>query len=185
MEIITYLDIILIIPLLWFAWKGFSKGFIIELASLAALILGIYVASHFSDFTANFLTENLNFTSEYLNIIAFAITFIGVVILTHLLGRLLESVVKIAMLGFVNKIAGVAFGILKAALVLSGLFYILHTVDASDKLISRETKENSILYKPVSSLIYIVMPAVENLEWPGKTREDEQEERIIENKSIM
>lgn len=179
---ITYLDIILIIPLLWFAWKGFSKGFIIELASLAALILGIYAASHFSDFTARFLTDKLNFTSEYLNIIAFALTFIGVVILAHLLGRLLESVVKIAMLGFVNKIAGTAFGILKAALVLSGLFYILHTVDASDKLVSRETKENSILYKPISSLIYMVMPAVENLEWPGKDEKpDEQEQEQQHN----
>ncbi|MFW6020323.1 MAG: CvpA family protein, partial [Bacteroidales bacterium] len=88
---------------------------------------------------------------------------------THLVGRIVESVVKIVMLGFLNKIAGAAFGILKISLVLSGLFYILHTVDVSDNLISKETKEKSLLYKPVSSLVYVIMPAVENLDWKDKS----------------
>lgn len=168
MDNITYLDIILIIPIIWFAYKGFSKGFVIELASLAALILGIFAAAHFSDYTAQFLTEELNFQSEYLHIISFALTFILVVIATHLVGRIVESVVKIVMLGFFNKIAGAAFGILKVSLVLSGLFYILHTVDVSDNLISKETKEKSLLYEPVSSLVYVIMPVVKDLDWKDK-----------------
>ena len=46
---INLLDIILLIPLLLFAWNGYKKGFIIELASLAALVLGLYMAFFFSD----------------------------------------------------------------------------------------------------------------------------------------
>jgi len=46
-------DIILFIPLAFAAWKGFRKGFIVELASIIALIAGIYIAANFSEVTAN------------------------------------------------------------------------------------------------------------------------------------
>ncbi len=162
---ISYLDIILVIPIIWFAWKGFKKGLIIELASLAALVLGIFAAWHFSDYTEGILVEKFDLQSEYLHIIAFALTFIIVVILTHLTGKLLESIVKLVMLGFVNKLAGLVFGTLKIALILSGIFYILSMTDISGKLISKETKEKSLLYEPVASLIYIIMPVVEDFDW--------------------
>ena len=52
---INLLDIILLIPLLWFGYNGYKKGLIIEIASLAAFILGLYFAFYFSDFTAEYL----------------------------------------------------------------------------------------------------------------------------------
>lgn len=170
---ITYLDIILVIPIIWFAWKGFKKGLIIELASLAALVLGIFAAWHFSDYTEGILTEKFDLQSEYLHIIAFALTFIIVVVITHLIGKLLESVVKMVMLGFVNKLAGLVFGTLKIALVLSGIFYILSMTDLSENLISKETKEKSLLYEPVASLIYIIMPVVEDFDWKEYDPQDD------------
>ncbi|MCF8331697.1 MAG: CvpA family protein [Bacteroidales bacterium] len=173
MDSITLLDIFIIIPALWFAFKGFNKGFIHELASLAALVLGIYAAFNFSDFTAGVLTDKLNLQTEYLHIIAFAITFIVVVILTNLVGKLVETVINIAMLGFVNKLAGLAFGVLKIALIISALFYILHTIDIRDKLISDQTKKKSLLYEPVSSLVYIIIPVVQDFEWKQPDKEKE------------
>ena len=167
------LDIIIIIPALWFAYKGFNKGFIHELASLAALILGIYAAFNFSDYTAGILTDKLNLQTDYIHIIAFAITFIVVVILTNFVGKLVETVINIAMLGFVNKLAGLAFGVLKIALIISALLYILHTVDIRDKLISDQTKEKSILYEPISSLVYIIIPVVQEVEWKQPEKKPE------------
>ena len=54
----NWLDIVLAIPLLWFMYKGFRNGLIIELASLAALILGIYVALHFSFYVKDYLVDS-------------------------------------------------------------------------------------------------------------------------------
>ncbi|MFO8053798.1 MAG: CvpA family protein [Bacteroidales bacterium] len=162
---ITYVDIILIIPLLWFAYKGFCKGLIIELASLSALILGVYLAYHFSDYTAGLLTEKMKLETDYLHITAFALTFIAVVLLTYLTGKLLETVVKIAMLGFLNKLAGAAFGLIKAAMVLSVLLYMILSVDPSGRLIAEDTREKSVLYEPVASLVYIVIPKIREIDW--------------------
>ncbi len=51
----NYIDLIIAIPLVWGVFVGFKNGLIIEVASLAALLLGIFGAIHFSDLTANFL----------------------------------------------------------------------------------------------------------------------------------
>ena len=48
-EGISPLDIVLAIPLLWGAIRGFRKGFILELTALAALFLGAYAALFGSD----------------------------------------------------------------------------------------------------------------------------------------
>lgn len=162
-ENLVFLDIIMLIGILWYAYKGFVKGLVVELASLAALVLGIYIAYHFSDFTSELLRNTFHMQSEYLHIIAFAITFFAVVIATHLLGKIIDAVVNIAMLGIVNKLAGLVFGVLKIGLVISGLFYIIATVDTHHQIITKETQEKSLLYKPVSSLVYKIIPVVEDL----------------------
>ena len=81
---INYLDLIIAIPLLWFGYKGFKNGFIVEAASLAALLLGVFGAYRFSGITADFLTNSMGLTSEYIGIISFAVTFIVIVIVLHL-----------------------------------------------------------------------------------------------------
>ena len=70
------LDLIILIPLAWSAYKGFSKGLIISVASLLALLLGIYGSIRFSDITSGYLIDHFEFSSQYLPIISFAITFI-------------------------------------------------------------------------------------------------------------
>jgi membrane protein required for colicin V production len=154
---INLLDLILLIPLLLFAFQGYKKGIIIEVATLVALILGIYAALFFSDYTAGLLTKSFNINKEYLNIIAFIVTFIGVLILVLLLGKMLEKVVNLLLLGFVNKLAGAVFGILKGALLLSILIFLINYFDVNSSIIKKEARTQSILYKniePVAPWIY-------------------------------
>jgi len=155
------LDIILAIPILWFAYKGFSKGLIIELATLLALLLGIYVAIKFSDLTESYLINNLDFHGKYTHIIAFSLTFIGVVLLVNLVGRLVSKIADMVMLGWLNKLAGVVFGVLKAAFILSILIYIVNRLDVKEHLITPELKQESKLYKPIEGLSLKVFPYLE------------------------
>ena len=108
------LDIILVIPMIWLAYRGFTKGLVIELTSLVALILGIWIALHFSYFSSDFLTEHFEINQKYLHIVAFIITFIVIIILVYLVGKLVERLINLIALGFINKLAGAVFGVLKA-----------------------------------------------------------------------
>ena len=148
---INLLDILILIPLLLWAYQGYKKGFIISLASLAALILGLYAALYFSDFTAGKLTEYFEINQKYLAIIAFVVTFVIVVIAVIIVGNILQKFIDVLLLGFLNKAAGAVFGILKGALYLSILFFVLNYFGADDFLIKQKHRDGSTLYKPVES----------------------------------
>ncbi len=164
----NWLDIVLAIPLLWFMYKGFRNGLIIELASLAALVLGIFIALHFSFYAKEFLIDNFEIADNYLNIIAFAITFIIVAVLVYLVGKIIHKLVSIVALGFLNRLAGGVFGLLKAALVLSVILYFLNGFDSS--LIKAEVKENSFLYEHVESIVPMIIPRIDldNIHLPNE-----------------
>jgi len=154
----NYFDAIFIIAFLWSAYRGITKGFIIMLASLAALILGAWGAIHFSYLTSGFLSDKFNFDSQNLHIISFAITFILIVIAVHLVARATDKLVKAIALGFVNRIAGVIFGIAKTAFIISIILVVVNSIDRKLDFIPEEQKENSLLYQPLSRLAPAIFP---------------------------
>ena len=72
----NFLDILILIPLVIGAWRGFKKGFIIELFTFLALFLGLYAGIHFSDYAANAINESMEVYSDNLPVIAFTVTFL-------------------------------------------------------------------------------------------------------------
>ncbi|RLD42842.1 MAG: hypothetical protein DRI89_06270 [Bacteroidetes bacterium] len=149
---ISLLDIFLLIPMLLFAWGGYKKGLIISLASLAALVFGLYFAFFFSDYAAGLLTEYFTISEKYLAVISFAVTFIVVIAAVILLGNVLEKVINVLMLGFLNKAAGAVFGLLKGALYMSILIFVVNYFDVGQSIINKDSREKSLFYEPVESI---------------------------------
>jgi len=149
---VNLLDIIIIVPLLLFAWNGYKKGLIIEVASLAALILGLYMAFFFSDFAAEMLNDLFDMDQKYVAVIAFLLTFIVVIFLVITAGKILQKFIDILLLGFFNKLAGAVFGILKGALILSIVMFVINYFNFGDFVFKEETREKSIFYEPVESI---------------------------------
>lgn len=147
------LDIIMLIFMGIMIIIGFRKGLIISLASLVALILGIYLAVYFSGFASGFIRAHFDVSSTYLPWISFAVTFFAVLIGILLLGKLLEKMISMVGMGFLNHLAGALFGLAKSVLLLSIIFFILDYADPNDELIPPKSKEHSYLYKPVASVV--------------------------------
>lgn len=145
------IDIIIIVLLALSAINGYSKGLVSELASLGALILGVYAAFYFSDVTADFLVTMFEFQSKYLNIIAFVLTLVLVMAVIVSLGKVVEKLVDVLFLGFFNRIAGALFGVLKGILILSLLIMLLNYIGVADSLISKEKQQNSRFFEDVES----------------------------------
>lgn len=144
----NYLDILLLLPLLYGAYKGFSRGFVIEVATLLGLILGVYVAIKFSDYTENILRDFLDISSKYLSYIALGVTFLLVVVAIYLLGKMLTKLVDIVSLGLVNKLLGTVLGIAKSFVILCIILLIVDALDDKFQFMNKEVKENSLFYNP-------------------------------------
>lgn len=148
----SFLDIILGLLLLWGLWKGLKNGLFVEIASIIALIAGIYGAIHFSYFTGDYLSKNWDWDERYMNIAAFVITFIAIVFIVHIAAKLLTKIASLAMLGLLNKIAGGIFGVVKVAVILGALLVFFERVNAKAGLFENETMQGSVLYEPIKEI---------------------------------
>jgi len=154
------LDIIILIPLLWAAFKGFKNGLVKEVFSLIALILGIYITYSFSDYVAMKL-PNL----PAIGIIAFIITFVSVVIAIHFVGILFEKIVKIMVPNFVNRLAGICFGVIKVLFICSILLHFTKSIDKQEIILKSDFIGNSLLYPYVEKSTTFIIDFADTHFW--------------------
>ncbi|WP_299126708.1 CvpA family protein [uncultured Winogradskyella sp.] len=154
----SLIDIILAALLLFGFIRGIFKGLFVEIASLVALVLGVYGAIHFSYFAAELLESRVDWNEKTINIVAFAITFVIIVLAISLAGKALTKLADFAALGIINKLAGGAFGALKIGLILSVLLIVFNKLNNTLPFMEKEDLEESVLYEPVKSLAPLVFP---------------------------
>lgn len=156
----SVLDIILLALLLLGLIGGFRKGFFVEVASLVALIAGVYGAIHFSNFAGDFLMDKVDWNEKTVNIIAFAITFIVIVLVIALAGKALTKLADFAALGILNKLLGALFGLLKMAVILSVILIIFDSFNKNLPFADEEDLEDSTFYEPIRSLVPTIFPII-------------------------
>jgi len=175
----NYIDYIIIILLVIAAVKGATKGFIYEVASLIALIGGVWGAIKFSHATETFLEKRLDFTSNYINIIAFVITFIIIIVLVHLLAKAIEKELESVSLGTANRILGLIFASLKMAFILGIIVILIEKIDEHLPFVPEKDVQTSKLYDPLRIMTVNAFPFLEgfyqNLKSDSKEREKSQE----------
>ena len=173
----SVLDIVLIAFIGFGLFRGLMKGFFVEIASLIALVAGVYGAIHFSNYAATFIDENSEWNEKTVNIVAFAVTFLVVVLAIALAGKALTKIADFAALGIVNKILGGLFGALKTALILSVLLNIFDSMNRAVPLTDEKSIEDSALYSPVKGLVPLIFPLI--LEKKKELEENLQEDDTI------
>ena len=154
------IDIVLGALLIFGLVRGFMKGLFVEVASIISLIAGIYGAIHFSDYVANKLQESVDWEENYINIVAFAVTFFVIIVLVSLAGKAFTKLANFASLGILNKLMGGVFGALKFGLIASVILIIFSHANSTIEFIQPEKLEKSVLYKPVKSLATIIFPDI-------------------------
>jgi len=156
----SVLDIILLAFLLFGLINGLRRGLFVEVASLVALVAGIYGAIHFSNFAADFLMEKVDWNEKTVNITAFIITFIVIVLVIALAGKALTKIADFAALGILNKILGGIFGLLKMAVILSVILIIFDTLNKTIPFTDEDDLEDSMIYEPIKSLVPTIFPII-------------------------
>ena len=156
----SFIDIVLGLLLLYGLFKGVKNGLVVELASILALIAGLYGAIHFSYIVGNYLATHWDWNERTMSLLSFIITFFIIVIVVVMAGKLLTKIAEFALLGLLNKIAGGLFGALKVAIILGALLIFMESVNKNLKLINEDTKSESVLYEPIRNIGDLVFSTV-------------------------
>ncbi len=125
MDIINFLDIIILVILLFFAYNGFRRGFIDQTSTILGLLAALFVAVRQYEYFQQFLEPYLDLSTSLLQFISFAVIFIVVNIVIHVLGITLKKIVDAIFLQPVDKAAGFLLGIFKAAIIIYLLILIM------------------------------------------------------------
>ena len=148
----NYLDLILGGLILYGAVKGFFKGFIIEAASLLALLLGVVCALLFSASVGNLLSTYFKDSPIPPAGVIFIGIFIAVIIGINLLARFITKLLKMVALGVVNRVFGAVFGGLKFVLALSAVLLLIDQFSFLFQFFDTQILDESLLYQPLKSL---------------------------------
>ena len=146
------IDIILSIALGFGFIKGFSKGFIIEVASLGAIFLGLLGAVKSSSLVVDLLEKFFDWNAMALQTMSYLIVFIIIVYAISILAKSLTKIIRKASLGLFNKFLGAFFGILKWAILMSVALFFLGKLNNWITVIDTALIESSILYEPINEL---------------------------------
>ena len=117
------IDIIFAILIILAIIKGYQKGLVIALFSIIAFIAGLAAALKLSASVAVYLEQSTTVSSKWLPAISFALVFLLVVILVHLGAKLLEKSFELVMLGWLNRLGGIALYIVLYTLIFSVILF--------------------------------------------------------------
>lgn len=180
---VSYLDLILLIPIGWALWRGWKNGFVMEVFSLLSLFTGLYAGIHLSNWAATFLREKMEVKAEYLPVTCFIIIFLVVMIGLYFLGKLITKSVSAGGGERWNQLGGAFFSLSKTLLFLSMIFILFNMADAKYGILPQQQKEKSYFYTPIYNFALVVLPAMEDSQFYKKLEQEKMAPvQMVKNK---
>ena len=157
------IDIIILICCIPALVQGFRKGFISQAVSLVSLVLGAWLAFKFSEPVGEWIKTMADVNGVILQVLSFTLIFLVVYLVLLLLGKLIQSLVKVVMLGWLDKLLGVFFALLKMLLIIGLIIICIDAINSTLPIIPTKTLDESVLYHPIKSVADVVFPYLKEL----------------------
>ena len=145
----SFIDLIILIPLAFGAMGGFRKGFILEIITLLALILGVIGGFHFLHWGMSVLSDNFQLSGRFLPFLAFVLIFVAIIAIVNAIGQALKKIIHMAFLGGIDRIAGAVLGALKFVFLFSILIWVFQVFGVE---IPQHLQDDSFFYTYVVAL---------------------------------
>lgn len=131
------IDIIALLLLVLAIYKGWSQGLIMSIFSFLSFFIAIILAFYFSAQVAGYFKQSTGSDSKWYSFLAFFAVMIGAIIIIRIIGKMIEKVAELMLLGLVNRIAGIIiFGFLYFGLMSVLLVYLTRFQLVSSQFLS-------------------------------------------------
>lgn len=125
----NFVDIILLILLLVGAYHGYKKGLILELITIVAFILAIIGGFKLLHVGMDYISRVYDGLGSLLPFVAFLVIFVVIIILVNAVGGILKKIIDWTPLGFIDNLAGALIGMLKWAIGISIIFWVITSLN--------------------------------------------------------
>ena len=146
----SWLDILILLPLLIGLVRGLMKGLIVEVSSIVAILLGFFGAKYWSAAFASWLMQQFDWSETACIVVAYALLFAGIALGLNIVARLLSKLFQKIQLGWLNRLLGGIFGTAKWGIVIVVLVLCVHNLDKQFQFIQPELREKSVVYTTIT-----------------------------------
>ena len=163
------LDIIIILCCCPLLITGYKKGFVNQVISIIVLMAGAWIASGLADVAGGWISpliaDNCENPAQTAYVLGFALSFVVACLVLFLCGRLIEKVILLVLPDIVNKILGLAMGVVNAVLLLCTLYLVFEVLNKIYFFV--DTKEaffsDSMLFPIIESTTNAILPNILNI----------------------
>lgn len=148
----SWLDIIILLPLLLGLVRGIMRGLINELTAIAAIVVGMIGTKLWGAAFSAWLIQQFAWPEAVCSVVAYALLFLGITLALNLVSRLITKLFKAAQLGWINRILGGLFGTAKWAVIVLVIVLCVHRLDDQFHFFEEELKQQSIVYNYTTPL---------------------------------
>lgn len=142
----SWLDIIILLPLLIGLVRGLMKGLITEIIAIAAVVFGFIGAKLWGQAFSAWILTQFTWPQAVCDAVAYALLFLGISIALHFVARLISKLLSAISLGWINRLLGAAFGVAKWSLIVLAIVFCVNKLDMQFHFLQPEVKSSSLLY---------------------------------------
>ena len=159
-----YIDLIVIVVLLYAFLKGFSNGLVNELASFLGLLIGAIISYSFSDDLSKTIDDYVEIDGQILNILSFILLFILTSFLFTIAGKYMTKLIKYISLGTINRLLGGIFSSLKFLIIIVSISMVINYFSEllAIEIIPSDQKNKSTVYPILISIGDLLLEVLNN-----------------------
>jgi membrane protein required for colicin V production len=155
------IDLVVCIVVIIALINGWRRGLILQIVSLCALVVGIWIAAKFGAAVGAWLRLDESISTAG----GFLVIFLAIILIMAIFGRAVRELFHFAGLGLLDRVLGVVVATAKYLIILSLIFSILDTFNKDYSIIKKSRIERSKTYEPILRLSEKIFPF---LEWVGE-----------------
>lgn len=152
------LDIIILICLIPAVIQGLRKGLITQVISIISIFAGVWASVKFAEMASKWLSQYITASEQVLKTSAFILIMVAVFAALALVGKLLEATIKLVMLGWINRLLGMVFSMMKCLLILGLITLAFNSLNNTFGLVKPEYIADSALYPYLKEFADSVFP---------------------------
>ena len=176
----NWFDLIVLILLLISVINGYRKGLIGQLVGLAIILLSAIFVGNLATYILPILNDYLDLPANLSRALSFLIAFATIAIVISIIGKIIQKLLNIVLLGFVNRMLGSIIAIGTLMFGLSIILNLVLMIDKKENLISKEIKEESFFFERVEAVVPAIVPFLDKELWEIVPKDYREE---IEKKS--
>lgn len=170
----NWFDIIVLVILVIAFFKGIKKGVIRMLVELSIIVVATIFGGKLASNILPELEKITNLSDQWTSVVSYVIAFAIIAVALTLIGSIIQKLINLVSLTFINRIAGGIISMSISVILISILINIILIIDINKDIFKPDMISKSFFFDRVQSVVPAITPYLDN----------EEIEKIIPEKYI-